>query len=57
MIVYANKKEQKVIFSDDKFEFFSSYANGGYPLLLEKFELNSEIEITPEIARKAQIRY
>ncbi|SEK18667.1 hypothetical protein SAMN02910377_00192 [Pseudobutyrivibrio ruminis] len=57
MIAYAHKKEQSVITSDEKYEIFSSYANAGFPILLEKLELNGVEEISIDEARKAQIRY
>lgn len=57
LIAYAHKKEQNVITSDEKYEIFSSYANAGFPILLEKLELNGTEEISQDEARKAQIRY
>lgn len=57
MIAYAHKKEQNIITSDEKYEIFSSYANAGYPILLEKLELDGVDEISQDEARKAQIRY
>lgn len=57
LIAYAHKKEQNVITSDEKYEIFSSYANAGFPLLLDKLELTGTDEISQEDARKAQIRY
>lgn len=57
LIAYAHRKEQGVITSDEKYEIFSSYANAGFPLLLEKLELKGKEEISQDDARKAQIRY
>ena len=57
LIAYAHKKEQNVITSDEKYEIFSSYANAGFPILLEKLGLNGIDEISQDEARKAQIRY
>lgn len=57
LIAYAHKKEQNVITSDEKYEIFSSYANAGFPILLDKLELNGTGEISQDEARKAQIRY
>lgn len=58
LIAYSHTKEQNVIKSDEKYEIFSSYANGGFPILLEKLHLSDvENEISQDDARKAQSRY
>ena len=57
LIAYAHKKEQTVITSDEKYEIFSSYANAGFPILLEKLDLNGKEEISQDEARKAQMNY
>lgn len=57
LIAYSHKKEQSVIKSDDKYEIFSSYANGGFPILLEKLHLADVDEISEDDARNAQQRY
>lgn len=58
LISYSHKKEQTIIKSDEKYEIFSSYANGGFQLLMEKLNLNEiEEEISEDDARKAQSRY
>ena len=35
-IAFAHKKEQAVLNSDEKYAIFESYANGGFPLLVDK---------------------
>lgn len=57
LIAYSHKKEQSVIKSDDKYEIFSSYANGGFPILLKKLHLADADEISEDDARNAQQRY
>lgn len=57
LIAYAHKKEQNVIMTDEKYEIFSSYANAGFPILLDKLEVDLDDEISQDEARKAQIRY
>lgn len=57
LIAYSHKKEQSVIKSDDKYEIFSSYANGGFPILLEKLHLADADEISEDDARNVQERY
>ena len=39
LLAYAHTKEQSIIKSDEKYEIFSSYANGGFPLLMESLDL------------------
>lgn len=57
LIAYSHKKEQSVISSNEKYEIFSSYANGGFPYLLKKLSINSNDEIDESAARKIIIQY
>lgn len=57
LIAYAHKKEQSIITSDEKYEIFSSYANAGFPILLDKLDITNIDDISQDEARKAQIRY
>ncbi len=57
LIAYAHKKEQSIITTDEKYEIFSSYANAGFPILLDKLEITNIDDISQDEARKAQIRY
>lgn len=45
LIAYAHTKDQNILKSDDKYEIFSSYANGGFPILLQLLELDELTEI------------
>lgn len=57
MIAYAHKREQSIIKSDEKYDIFSSYANGGFPILLERLAIKNINEITPDEAKIAIRRY
>ena len=58
LIAYSFKREQNIIKDDQKYEIFSSFANGGFEILLQKLNLNNiEGEITEEAARRAQCLY
>lgn len=48
LIAYAHKKEQDVLYSDEKYEIFSSYANGGFPILMSLLgiELDTDMDDT-----------
>lgn len=45
LIAYAHQKEQSILKSDEKYEIFSAYANGGFPILLDILEIGLETEI------------
>ncbi len=47
LIAYAHKGEQAVLDSNsnEKYEIYESYANGGFPILWEHLELNVEEDI------------
>ena len=47
LIAYSHTQEQYILKSDDKYEVFSAYANGGFPLLLELLEIDEQTEIDP----------
>ncbi len=57
IISYAHEKEQKIVKDDKKYEIFANYANGGFPILLEKLDINITEEIDTDTARKAIIKY
>lgn len=57
LLAYSHKKQQSIVKDDEKYEIFSSYANGGFPILLEKLNLTDINELSLEEARKAQCRY
>lgn len=57
LIAYSHAKEQSVLKSDEKYDIFSAYANGGFPVLLSKLKINDLDNITQDDARKAQSRY
>lgn len=58
LIAYSYKKEQTIIKDDKKYEIFESFANGGFPILIEKLGLSFENEeISKDEARKAQSKY
>lgn len=45
LIAYAHTQEQSILKSDEKYEIFSAYANGGFPILLELLEIDAATEI------------
>ena len=45
LIAYAHSKEQSVLKSDEKYEIFSAYANGGFPILFEALEITQDTDI------------
>ena len=57
LIAYAHKKEQSIIKSDEKYEIFSSYANGGFPILLEKLKVNDLDNIDSNASKQIIRRY
>ncbi len=57
LLAYSHKKHQSIVKEDEKYEIFSSYANGGFPILLEKLNLTDVTELSIDEARKAQCRY
>jgi dnd system-associated protein 4 len=44
-IAYAHSKQQSILRKDEKYEIFEKYANGGFPILLEKLDIDSNEEI------------
>ncbi len=57
LLAYSHKKQQNIVMEDEKYEIFSSYANGGFPILLEKLKLSEESELTTDDVQKTQSRY
>lgn len=39
-IAYAHKKEQSILRNNEKYEIFESYANGGFPLVMDKLGID-----------------
>ena len=53
MIAYAHSKNQNILKTDQKYEIFESYANGGYPILIEKLGINfDQIDITTLMSKQ-----
>lgn len=40
LIAYAHEKKQSILSEDGKYAIFEAYANGGFPLLINKLEVN-----------------
>ncbi len=58
LIAYSHTKQQSIIKSDDKYDIFSAYANGGFPILLKELNLDMDVEeLSNEDVRKAQCKY
>ena len=60
LIAYAHDKSQEILKEEKKYEIFSSYANGGFPILLEKLEITTidEVEhMSIDAARSLQKKY
>lgn len=45
LLAYAHAKEQAILKEDKKYEIFESYANGGFPILMNLLEINDETVI------------
>lgn len=39
-IAYAYKKEQSILKNNDKYEIFESFANGGFPVVLDELKID-----------------
>ncbi len=39
-LAYAEKKDQSVLRDGKQFQYFESFANGGFPILIEKLNIN-----------------
>lgn len=57
LIAYAHKKEQNIINSDEKYDIFSRYANGGFPILVDRLGIDESEELDVEKVRKLLKRY
>ena len=53
LLAYSHTKEQPILKSDEKYEVFSSYANGGFPILLDLLEIDETTEI--DVAKQEAI--
>ena len=40
LIAYAHEKKQSILSEDGKYTIFEAYANGGFPVLIEKLEVD-----------------
>ena len=56
LIAYAHKKEQNVLYSDEKYEIFSSYANGGFPILLRLLEIEPDTDMDDTIQERKLLK-
>jgi len=45
LIAYAHAKEQAILKEDGKYEIFEAYAHGGFPVLLDLLEIDSNTEL------------
>ncbi|MBU3129011.1 hypothetical protein [Clostridium tagluense] len=57
LLAYSYAKEQTILSKDEKYDVFSSYANGGFPILLEKLDFSEGDDINEESRRKLIKRY
>ena len=40
LLAYAHEKKQSILSEDDKYSIFEGYANGGFPVLVDKLGVN-----------------
>lgn len=45
LIAFSHVKEQAILKSDEKYEIFAAYANGGFPILMELLDIDQQTEI------------
>lgn len=45
LLAYSYAKEQPILKSDEKYEIFSAFANGGFPILLDLLGIDETTEI------------
>lgn len=45
IIAFSHSREQAILKSDEKYEIFSAYANGGFPILLDLIGVDATTEI------------
>ena len=57
IIAYAHTKEQSIIKRDEKYEIFSSYANGGFPILLNMLGIEDLSNISDDDAKRIKNKY
>lgn len=57
LIAYAHKKEQNIINSDEKYDIFSLYANGGFPILIDRLCIDKNEDLDTEKVRKLLKKY
>lgn len=56
LIAYAHKKEQSVLYSDEKYDIFSSYANGGFPILMSLLEIEPDTDMDDTIQERKLLK-
>ncbi len=56
LIAYAHKKEQNVLYTDEKYDIFSSYANGGFPILLKILEIEPNTDMDDTIQERKLLK-
>jgi dnd system-associated protein 4 len=52
LIAYSHEKDQSILKSDEKYEIFSSYANGGFPILLDVLNITQDTNIDEAMREK-----
>ncbi len=57
LLAFAHEKNQSIVKDDKKYEIFENYANGGFPILLEKLGVDINEEIDVDTARKTIVKY
>jgi len=45
MLAYSHSGKQSVLRDDEKYEIFENYANGGFPIMLNKLEIDNSEEV------------
>jgi dnd system-associated protein 4 len=56
LIAYAHKKEQNVLYTDEKYDIFSSYANGGFHILLKILEIEPNTDMDDTIQERKLLK-
>ncbi|MEG0314944.1 MAG: hypothetical protein RR646_06790 [Erysipelotrichaceae bacterium] len=59
LIVFSDKREQTILKEKEKYKIFESYANGGFPILLERLDLKNieSMDVSEDETRTAQKKY
>lgn len=56
LLAYSHAKEQAILKSDEKYEIFSAYANGGFPILLELLDIDENTEIDAAVQESILVK-